>query len=130
MNGKFNLEIYATSGCFYKGECEHLVFLSVDGSRGVMAGHEPMICALKKGEIRFLIDDEWHNVMVTEGFVEIMPYSVRLFADTAVKSEELEEYRTKAAAARANERKRQKLANKQYINSHLSLNRAMKKSEH
>ncbi|MBQ1475087.1 MAG: ATP synthase F1 subunit epsilon, partial [Ruminococcus sp.] len=36
----FKLEIYATDGCFYNGDCEHLIFGSADGSRGVMAGHE------------------------------------------------------------------------------------------
>ena len=30
----FKLEIYATDGCFYNGDCEHLVFGSADGSRG------------------------------------------------------------------------------------------------
>ena len=92
MASVFNLEIYSTGGCFYKGACEHLVFESVDGSRGVMAGHEPVICALKRGEIRFLADGEWQKVAVTEGFVEIMPDFVRLFADTAVKAEKVEEY--------------------------------------
>ena len=67
MASVFNLEIYSTGGCFYKGACEHLVFESVDGSRGVMAGHEPVICALKRGEIRFLADGEWQKVAVTEG---------------------------------------------------------------
>ena len=69
----FTLEIYSTGGCFYKGECEHLIFQSVDGSRGILAGHEPMICALSKGEIRYLADGEWNHVVVTEGFVEVMP---------------------------------------------------------
>ena len=126
----FILEIYATDGCFYNGDCEHLVFGSVDGSRGVMAGHEPMICALAKGEIRYLTDGEWNRVAVTEGFVEIMPAYVRLFADTAVKAEEVEEYRAKAANARAAERERQKLSTKQYINTNLSLKRAMGHKRH
>ena len=123
----FNLEIYSTGGCFYQGNCEHLVFQSVDGSRGVMKGHEPMICALAYGEIRFLKDGEWHRVAVTEGFVEIMPEYVRLFADTAVKADEVEQYHAKIEEARAVERERQKLSAKQYINTNLSLKRSMGK---
>lgn len=126
----FTLEIYSTGGCFYKGDCEHLVFQSVDGSRGVMAGHEPMICALVYSEIRFLNDGEWHHVAVTEGFVEIMPTYVRLFADTAVKAEEVEQYRAQIEEARAVERQRQKLSTKQYINTNLSLKRAMGGKRH
>lgn len=126
----FILEIYATDGCFYKGDCDHLVFQSVDGSRGIMAGHEPMICALEKGEIRYLIDEEWQKVAVTEGFVEVMPNYVRLFADTAVKADEVEEYHARISKARAAERERQKLSNKQYINTHLSLKRAVRNRKH
>ena len=33
-----------------------------------------------------------NRVAVTEGFVEVMPTYVRLFADTAVKAEEVEDY--------------------------------------
>lgn len=130
MSRNFTLKIYATDGCFYQGDCEHLVFQSSDGSRGVMAGHEPVLCALMKGEIRYLTDGEWYHVAVTEGFVEIMPNSVRVFADTAVKAEEVEEYHAKISSARAAERKRQKLSNKQYINTHLSLKRAMGGKRH
>ena len=43
--------------------------------------------------------------------------------------EKVEEYRAERERARAQERQRQKLANKQYINSHLSLKRAMGKSK-
>ena len=126
----FTLEIFATGGCFYQGECEHLIFQSVDGSRGILAGHEPMICALAYGEIRFLKDGEWHHVAVTEGFVEVMPKHVRLFADTAVKADEVEKYRAEIEEARAVERKRQKLSAKQYINTNLSLKRAMGNNRH
>lgn len=123
----FNLQIYSVNGCFYNGECEHLIFNSEDGSRGVMQGHEPMICCLVKGVIRFLANGEWQNVAVTEGFVEVMPDFVRLFADTAVKAEEVEEYRAKIANARAAERNRQRNSTKQYINTQLSLKRSMRK---
>ena len=126
----FKLEIYATDGCFYNGDCEHLIFGSADGSRGVMAGHEPMICALAKGEIRYLTDGEWNRVAVTEGFVEVMPTYVRLFADTAVKAEEVDEYRARSASARTAERERQRLSTKQYINTNLSLKRAMGHKRH
>lgn len=130
MSKQFTLEIFSTGGCFYQGECEHLVFPSVDGSWGVMAGHEPVICALMKGEIRFLHDGEWQRVAVTEGFVEVLPGRVRLFADTAVKAEDVEAYRARISDAHAAERRRQKLSNKQYINTHLSLKRAMGNRRH
>lgn len=130
MDDIFNLEIYSTTGCFFNGDCESLSFPSVDGSRGVIAGHEPVICALVKGIISFTTDGELNNVAVSEGFVEIMPKYVRIFVDTAVKAEEIDEYHKKMDDMRAAERKRQKLSNKQYINTNLSLKRAMGNSKH
>lgn len=59
-----------------------------------------------------------------------MPKHVRLFADTAVKADEVEKYRAEIEEARAVERKRQKLSTKQYINTNLSLKRAMGSKRH
>ena len=64
------------------------------------------------------------------GLAEVKPTYVRLFADTAVKAEEVDEYRARSASARAAERERQRLSTKQYINTNLSLKRAMGHKRH
>ena len=52
------------------------------------------------------------------------------YPEPAVKAEEVDDYRARSASARAAERERQKLSTKQYINTNLSLKRAMGHKRH
>lgn len=121
----FKLEILAADRNFFSGECRHIIFPSIDGSRGVLPGHEAMICCLVEGEIKFMVDGQWQRAIVSEGFVEIMPEYVKVFADTVEKPEEIDVLRAKAARARAEERLRQQLSTRQYLHTQMALKRAM-----
>ena len=90
-----------------------------------MAGHEPMICCLSAGEIQYRCDGEWHRAIVSEGFLEVMPDFVKMFADTVERPEDIDIKRAEAAKARAEERLRQQLSTKQYYHTKAALNRAM-----
>ncbi len=125
MAKTFQLTVLAADRQFYNGECEQLVFPGADGSRGVLAGHEAMICCLVEGEIRYKADGEWHRAVVSEGFVEIMPAYVKVFADSIERPEEIDILRAKAARERAQERLRQRLSTKQYLHTQAALKRAM-----
>ena len=125
MAKTFKLDILAADKYFYSGECEEMTFPSMDGRRGVKAGHEGMICCLTAGEVRFKVNGEEHRAIVSEGFVEIMPTFVKLFADSIERPEEIDVLRAQAAKARAQERLRQKLSTRQYIHTNMALKRAM-----
>ena len=125
MAKTFRLDIYAADKYYFGGECENMVFPSTDGSRGILAGHEGMICCLTAGEIRFLTGGEWRRAIVSEGFIEIMPEFVKVFADTVESPEEIDLVRAQAAKARAEERLRQRLSTRQYIHTQYALKRAM-----
>lgn len=125
MAKTFRLDILAVDKYFFSGECEELIFPSLDGSRGVLGGHEPMICCLSDGELQFRCDGGWHRAIVSEGFVEIMPGFVKVFADSAERPEDIDLVRAQAAKARAEERLRQQLSTKQYIHTQAALKRAM-----
>ncbi|MCB6615042.1 ATP synthase F1 subunit epsilon [Ruminococcus sp. 210702-SL.1.03] len=125
MAKTFKLDILACDKYFFSGDCEEVIFPSIDGSRGVMAGHEPMICCLSAGEIQYRCDGEWHRAIVSEGFLEVMPDFVKMFADTVERPEDIDIKRAEAAKARAEERLRQQLSTKQYYHTKAALNRAM-----
>ena len=125
MAKTFKLDILACDKYFFSGDCEEAIFPSIDGSRGVMAGHEPMICCLSAGEIQYRCDGEWHRAIVSEGFLEVMPNFVKMFADTVERPEDIDIKRAEAAKARAEERLRQQLSTKQYYHTKAALNRAM-----
>ena len=125
MATKYNLEIIASDHPFYKGECEMLVFPGIDGQHGILASHEPMVTCVKPGEVKFLIDGEWHYAAVSEGFVEITPDYVILLADTIEEPEDIDLHRAEEARIRAEEKLRQKLSNQEYYHTMAALNRAM-----
>lgn len=125
MAETFYLELIASERKFFEGECEELVFPAMDGSRGVLPGHEAMVTALEEGELKFKVNGEWRYVAVSDGFVEIMPKTVILLADTIELPEEIDINRANEAKHRAEEKMRQKQSIKEYYQTQASLNRAM-----
>jgi len=125
MAATFNLEIIASDHPFFKGECEMLSFPGLDGEYGILANHEPMVTALKAGELRFKVDGEWRYAAVSAGFVEIMPKYVVLLADTVELPEEIDINRANEAKMRAEERLALKQSIKEYYHTQAALNRAL-----
>ena len=121
----FKLDILAADRNFFHGECESLQFPCTDGMRGVLPGHEAMICCLTAGELRFKVNGEWQRAIVSDGFLEVMPDFVRIFADSVERPEEIDRKRAEAARERAEERLRQKLSTRQYVHTQMALKRAM-----
>lgn len=52
---KFVLNITASSGEFFQGECESLTLPTADGQYGVQAGHSPVLVALEMGIMQFTV---------------------------------------------------------------------------
>ena len=125
MATTFYLENIASDRKFFTGECEEMVFPAIDGSRGILPGHEAMITALEAGEMKFKVNGQWKYAAVSEGFVEIMPNNVILLADTVELPEEIDINRANEAKLRAQEKLRQKQSIKEYYQTQASLNRAM-----
>ncbi|MCD7742441.1 MAG: ATP synthase F1 subunit epsilon [Ruminococcus sp.] len=125
MANSFKLDILAADKYFYSGDCEEIIFPSIDGSMGVLPGHEPMICCLSQGEVQFRVDGVWKRAIVSEGFLEIMPTFVKMFADTVERPEDIDLVRAEAAKERAEERLRQQLSTRQYAHTQAALRRAM-----
>ncbi len=125
MAKTFHLEIIATDRIFFSGEVEHLVITAIDGLLGIMAGHEPLVTSLPTGELKYLVDGEWKYAAISEGFIQVMPDSSIILADTCELPEEIDIKRAQEAKERAEERLRQKQSIKEYYETQASLNRAM-----
>jgi ATP synthase, F1 epsilon subunit (delta in mitochondria) len=125
MAETFKLEIVASDHPFFKGECEMLSFPGIDGEYGILANHEPMVTALKAGELRYKVDGEWNYAAVSDGFVEIMPKYVVLLADTVERPEEIDLNRANEARMRAEERLKLNQSVKEYYTTQAALNRAV-----
>ena len=125
MAKTFHLEIIATDRIFFSGEVEHLVITAIDGLLGIMAGHEPLVTSLPTGELKYLVDGEWKYAAISEGFIQVMPDSSIILADTCELPEEIDIKRAQEAKERAEERLRQKQSIKEYYETQAALNRAM-----
>ena len=101
---KFVLNITASSGEFFQGECESLTLPTADGQYGVQAGHSPVLVALEMGIMQFTVNGETRNVLVGDGIAEVTPAYVVLLVDSAERPEDIDKNRAEAARIRAEER--------------------------
>ena len=125
MAKTFHLEIISTDRVFFSGEVEHLVITAIDGLIGIMAGHEPLVTSLPTGELKYLVNGEWKYAAISEGFIQVMPDSSIILADTCELPEEIDIKRAQEAKERAEELLRQKQSIKEYYETQAALNRAI-----
>ena len=97
MENTFYLEIITPDRQFYTGPADSLVMPALDGEYGVQPGHEPVVTALRPGTVRFHAEGVRHEVVVSDGFAEIMPDYVILLVSSAERPEEIDRARAERA---------------------------------
>lgn len=125
MANTFQLEILASDRPFYVGTAEQLVFPTVDGLMGILPGHESMVTVVSPGELKYLVDGQWHYAAISDGFAEVRRDYVLVLGDAIELPEEIDAKRAAEAAERAKERLLHKQSIMQYYHSQAALNRAM-----
>ena len=123
----FMLNITASSGEFYQGNCENLVLPIGDGVYGVQAGHSPVLVALHMGMLHFTVNGETRDVLVGDGIAEVTPSYVMVLVDSAERPEDIDKNRAEAARVRAEERLQHKQSMHEYYQSKIALDRAMQR---
>ena len=109
----FNLQIVSLDSVFYDGPCESLTIPAVDGEKGIMAGHEPMVMAITAGELHFTTDDQQQKMAAV------------VITDFAQTPEEIDVERAERAKASAEEKLREKKTQLEFVHSQAKLARAM-----
>ena len=121
----FILNITASSGEFYQGDCEDLVLPTGDGVYGVQAGHNPVLVAIQMGILHFEVIGEARDILVGDGIAEVTPAYVMVLVDSAENPEDIDKNRAEAARIRAEERLQHKQSMHEYYQSKIALDRAM-----
>ncbi len=98
------LEIITAEREVYSDEVDILVAPGIEGELGILPHHSPLMTALQPGEIRIRKDGEDVFMAVSSGFLEVMDNKVTILADTAERSDEIDEARVQDAMRRAEER--------------------------
>ena len=123
----FILNITASSGEFYQGNCESMVLPVKDGVYGVQAGHSPVLVAIHMGMLKFTVDGETREILVGDGIAEVTPTFVLLLVDSAERPEDIDKNRAEAARIRAEERLQHKQSMHEYYQTKIALDRAMQR---
>ena len=123
----FILNITASSGEFFQGNCESMVLPVKDGVYGVQAGHSPVLVAIHMGMLKFTVDGETREILVGDGIAEVTPTFVLLLVDSAERPEDIDKNRAEAARIRAEERLQHKQSMHEYYQTKIALDRAMQR---
>ena len=101
-----DLTIVTPDRAVVRDTVEELQIPGAEGYLGVLPGHAPLFSELKVGEVGYRKGNGWSFLSVAWGFVEVLPDRVRILAETAERSHEIDVDR----ATRAKERAEQRIA--------------------
>ena len=124
---KFMLNITASSGEYYQGDCEDLVLPSCVGVYVIQAGHSPVLVAILMGILHFEVNGESQDILVGDGIAEVTPAYVMVLVDSAERPEDIDKNRAEAARIRAEERLQHQQSMHEYYQSKIALDRAMQR---
>ena len=120
-----HLEIITPEKIVYTDEVGMVVVPGSEGNLGILPNHIPLFTKLKSGEIKVKKENEVILLAVSGGFVDVQPTKVTILADSAIRSEEIDEEKALAAKTRAEELMKQKLSEKESTLAEASLRRAL-----
>jgi F-type H+-transporting ATPase subunit epsilon len=104
MAKTFKLEIVTPEKLVFSEDIVSLVVPAEEGYLGVLAGHAPLLAALKPGEIRIRKDSGEALYATSGGFMEVLPKKTSILCESAEAPESLDVPRAEKAKARAKER--------------------------
>ena len=84
-------------------EVDYVSLPGVQGDFGVLPGHTPFFTALRTGAMWYQQGGQKHYLMVSVGFVEVLPDAVTVLAQVAERAEDLDQGRAEAGMKRAEE---------------------------
>jgi len=102
MTTTIRCDIVSAEEEIFHGDVTMVVASGEMGELGIAPRHAPLITRLKPGKVVLtLADGERKYIVVSGGILEVQPQVVSILADTAVRAEDLDEAKVKAAKAEA-----------------------------
>ena len=91
---EFNIEILTPEKQFFCGTVEAAICPTSDGDIEILKGHQNLVAALGRDEIKLKINGEWKTAVVEDGFFEVKPDGVLVFA---MYCDDIKDYKTEKA---------------------------------
>jgi F-type H+-transporting ATPase subunit epsilon len=101
MNKKIPLTITSPEKIVFQDEVDSISVPTTMGEITVLPQHIPLISLLTAGEIIIRLGHEEISMAISGGFLEVRGEGVTVLADTAERSEEIDEARAEEAKKRA-----------------------------
>ena len=100
----FNLTVVSAEYKIFSGSVKSIQARGIEGELGILAGHIPLLTAIKPGIVKITLENGNEEVIyVSGGFLEVQPNLVTVLADVAIRGIELDENRILAAKRKAEE---------------------------
>ena len=102
---KLTLDVVSIERLVYHADDVDMVVVpGLEGVMGILPRHEPVISALRPGEIEIVRGDDRELLAIGGGFVEIRSPTVVVLADGAEAADEIDVARAEQARVRARQR--------------------------
>jgi F-type H+-transporting ATPase subunit epsilon len=102
MTTTIRCDIVSAEEEIFHGEVTMVVASGEMGELGIAPRHAPLITRLKPGKVVLtLADGERKYIVVSGGILEVQPQVVSILADTAIRAENLDEAKVRAAKEEA-----------------------------
>jgi F-type H+-transporting ATPase subunit epsilon len=100
----FLLEVVTPEKAVFSEQVASIVIPAHEGYLGVLAGHAPMLCTLKPGDITIRTEGGEQHFATGGGFVEITPKRVIVLSESAEPAGDIDIDRAKESRQRAYDR--------------------------
>jgi len=104
MADRIELEVATPERLMVQESVEDVQIPGKDGYLGILAGHAPLLGQLGTGVLSYGLGGHHRSLAVQGGFVEVLPDHVRVLANVAERSEDIDVERAKADLKRATDR--------------------------
>jgi F-type H+-transporting ATPase subunit epsilon len=98
---KLQLDIVTPEAKTFSEEVDMVVLPGVEGELGILPLHVPLMTRLLPGEIRITQGQKQVELVVGNGFVEVMPDKVSIMTDMAMADSDIDEQAAEEAIKRA-----------------------------
>ena len=98
MTTTIRCDIVSAEEEIFRGDVTMVVATGEMGELGIAPRHAPLITRLKPGKLVLtLADGEKVDIVVSGGILEVQPQVITILADTAIRAEDIDELKVKAA---------------------------------
>lgn len=122
----FHLDVVTAENNLFSGRVQMVEVEGSEGELGIYAGHTPLLTTIKPGPLHLRnLEGEEEVLYVSGGLLEVQPDVVTIMADTAIRTEDLDEQRAIEARDAAKQIVQSQGQNTEFMQAAVELTKAV-----